>query len=549
MRARSALFACVFATAAAAQQQPAAAASIVCEGRILDVLGDAVPVAEVGAIANQRSIARTFADADGVYRIRVPASGADLVVRAKGKVAGRLAWHGAPTQLIRNLVLEDGADLRGRVFDADGAPVARAIVIAAAPGCSSQTTITDDNGAYELRDLPLRPLIVRALTDDAVAEATLRLAADTVRDLTLASERASCRVRVRGLSADAATGITVRVFGADLAAVQNGGRLQLDAAGVALLHAHGDCLVDVLHPDLALEPPVRFVSSRARVVEFAVAGPAAPPTTRLVQGNVRAIGSGDLVGLRLVMRDRSQQEIASAIVGHGGEFHMQVVLPADGFCRVGLALGPWLLLDDDKTIADGFCWVPAGDTRNRLQLMVDRAGMLQSFVRGAGGGFALADVVVVDSTNPHRELVRACADGAGAITLGLPAGDHELLAVAQDGSVSRAALRVHAGGKNEPQWLPIEVGEVAGVLRDATGAPVPGVDLLVASKALQEPGEANASVRQRCEVVTDRNGRFRARGLPVGDWTVAAIHDARVVGAAFDVRANQRADIALSYGP
>jgi hypothetical protein len=55
---------------------------------------------------------------------------------------------------------------------------------------------------------------------------------------------------------------------------------------------------------------------------------------------------------------------------------------------------------------------------------------------------------------------------------------------------------------------------------------VPGVELFV---ALQEE-HGDSCARRNATVLTDKNGRFRCRGLTPGVWSVFAKHDKRIEG-------------------
>lgn len=548
MRPSFALLLLALAPAAPAQARSVTGPTF--EGRVVDGLGEPIPAAAVVALVEGRAVARTAADGEGIYRIQLPATGAELRVRAAGKVEARLPWRGLATPLVRNAVLEDGATLAGTVFDADGHAVAKATVVVVALGTTSLTTTTDERGSYTFSGVPLRPLLLHAAGENARVDTTLRLVADARHDLILPRPtHGDCLVHVSDLPAMAAGQAVVRVFGADVAAVRNGGRVPLRADGTAALSLRSDCLLDVPLARFALAPEARFAGPSTRRADFVVTGPRdASATTSLVRGRVRTLTDRVVGGVRLVVRDRSHCEIGSALVDHQGEFQLPLVMPPDGFCRLGLDLGDWLLVDDEASIVDGFCWVPFPNVSKRLDLLAERTGVLSSVVRGPDGSqFLLAEIVVADTERLHRALVRTHTDLAGHFTVGLPAGDHELLAVSHDGQVARATLRIDAGRHHEVQWQAVATGEVAGVLRDAAGTGIPGVELLVASTDLQGPGGARASDRQRCTLVTDRQGRFRCRGLPAGSWTVVATDDSRVVGTAVDVQAGRATGVDLAY--
>jgi hypothetical protein len=518
------------------------------EGRIVDVLGEPVVAAEVLAMVGGKAVARTVADGEGIYRLRLPAGGAELRVRAPGKVDKSLPWRGLATPKVRHATLEDAATLSGRIVTADGRGAAHAIVVAVAQGFSSFTTQTDADGCYTLAGVPLRPLLLHALRDAARTDTALRVVGDTTCNLTLPEAAAACLVQVSDLPAMAAADAVVRVFGGDITAVQNGGRVPLRGDGTATLSLLADCLLEVPLAGFALEPGAQFATPTTRRAGFAVTGPAAKnPTT--VHGRVRTLTDSAIAGVRIVVRDRSHCEIGTTFADATGAFRLQLALPPDGFCRFGLELGDWLLIDDEASVVDGFCWAPWPNVSKRVDLLAEATGAVRSVLRGPDGTcFALAEVVVAATAREHRELVRTSTDRAGQIALGLPAGEHELLAVTHDGKVARSLLMVEPGRQHAPEWQPVPAGEVAGVLRDAQGTAMPGVELLLLSSDLQGHNPVRAGERQRCAVLTDRLGRYRCRGLPVGSWFILSPTDANVGSVQVDVKAGQALAVDLAYG-
>lgn len=539
----------VTASAPLLTAQATPAPMVLTAGRVVDALGDPIPAAEVLATAGGRPLARATADGEGMYRIRLPATGGELTVRAPGKAAARLPWRGLATPRVRNVVLEDAADLSGRVLDAAGQAVAHATVLVVAKGHTSLTTTTDARGAYTFPGVPLRPLLLYAAREDARVEAHVRLVDKATHDLTLPTTTGGgCLVQVHGVPATAEPDAFVRIYGADFLAVQNGGRVPLRRDGTATVVLQRDCLLEVPLPGLELTPRVHLAGPTATRAEFTVKGPLDANAGTLLQGRVRTLTGNAVGGVLLVVRDRSHRELGSTLADRDGGFRLRVAMPADGFCRVALAVTEWQVVADDLTVVDGCSWAPVNAPQDRVDLLAERTGIVQGAVRGPDGSlFALADLVVADVQRVHRELVHTHTDQAGQFTVGLPAGDHELLAVAHDGRVCRASLRVTSGGHHEPQWQSIAVGSIAGMLRDGAGKAVPGVELFVASRVLQDSHAANASERQHCTVVTDRAGRFRCRGLPVGDWTIVSTTDGDVVCTQVAVQAGRTTDVDLGY--
>lgn len=529
----------LLATAALAQAPPLAT-----EGRVTDQLGEPVPAATIEAHANGGVVARTVADGDGIYLLRLPGSGAEVRVHAEGKAMARLPWRGPTTPRVRNVVLEDGGTVRGRVLGANGAPAANAHVVAVAGGTCVAAT-SDGDGAFELPLLPLRGALVRAVTAHSWVERCVRVAADTRCDLELpAAGRQPCLVAVGGLAAEENAGAVLRVFGPDLTALWDGGRVTLRDDGTVPLMLGGACLVELSVPGLATT--TRLLSPGSTTMTFGAGDLAAAPAATLVRGQVRTATGKPVGDLRLFVRDRSRRDIATIAVGRDGSFAERFVLPADGMSRFGLALGDWLFAGDADMFIDGFSWTPVWNGDAPLDLCVEPTGTLGGVLQAQGGvRFTLADVIVADSAQPERPLVRTCSDRDGRVQLGLPAGDHDLLAVTHDGKVIAASVHIQPGNVHTPEWQQVPAGEVAGIVRDAAGKPVAGVELMACAHTLHD--SVRAGKRQRSTVLTDRNGRFRCRGLPAGDWTIAPLHDDRARMAITTVVADQVVSVELTY--
>jgi hypothetical protein len=514
------------------------------EGRIVDVLGEPVPAAEVRAFVDGRAVARTHADGEGIYCIAVPA-GAELRFAAPDKAEVRRHARGAASARVHNVVLEDGATLRGKVRDAAGAGVPHAVVVVLPPPrLDARTATTGADGTFELRNLPLRPLFVRATGDAGWTQTFVGASAATELDLTLRDADGLSTVHVRGLTPAAVAGAAVRIYGGDLAAVQNGGRLPLRADGTATLLLQQDSLVDVVVPGAAVAPQARYVTPGERRVEFAVAGPAAAAPTARVRGALRTAVGKPVAGARVLVRDRSHRDLGIAVSDRDGAFAVKIERPLDGFVRIGLALAQWMPLADELTIADGCVWLPHRYCADELELFVERVGIVRCALHAdEGSGFVLAEVVANDAERSGRRALRTHTDRTGNLELPLPPGRHELLAVGHDGAVRSASVTIDSGRVVQPEWRHLATGTITGEVRDRDGRGVPGVELFVLHDHFAPPSE-----RDHCRIVTDRHGRFRCRGLPAGDWRVTPANDSRFTAADVVVRAGREtvATIALA---
>ena len=93
------------------------------------------------------------------------------------------------------------------------------------------------------------------------------------------------------------------------------------------------------------------------------------------------------------------------------------------------------------------------------------------------------------------------------------------------------AIRLHRGGA------------VAGVVRDAKGAPVPGVRVVAISEEAGDGAEANADIRGRFEMARLRPGRYRLVAMPHGQVVEGGqiqIVDGRMADVAIELKGRAR---------
>jgi len=499
------------------------------EGRVVDVLGEPIPAATVVAIVGERVVQRATTDGEGIYRLsRVPVTGAEISFTAPGKAEVRTPWRGLSASPFRNEVLEDAGRLQGRVRDARGTAVAGATVVVVADRFWGEA-ITNGNGDYDLTAVPLRRALVRAWTPTGWADRRVYVGDGHRCDLQMPALAAGTRVvRVKGLPPEALATARVEVTSVDAVAHKNLGRVALRADGTAEFLPSACCLVQLVAPGFAAAPVGHFICGGQAPIEFEVAPLPAARTT--VKGRARDGRSQPVAGVRIVARDRSGIDLCSAVTGAGGDFVLAMPLPPHSFLRLGLELREWQLVDSTMSICDGFSWIQTtANPEKSRDLFLERTGDLRSELRGENGArLVFADVEVIDVEH-YLTRVRTVSDRAGGVDVRLPPGDYELIATDSLGQIT-SALVAFAQGQPAPkvQWKPLPSGSIEGVLRDSADRPVPGVELLV---ALQEE-DGVACARRRATVLTDKNGRFRCRGLTPGVWTVVGRHEQGIEGDA-----------------
>jgi hypothetical protein len=537
-----------FAPGATGQQQvPPAPGREFVEGLVLDVLGDPIPAVEVRAERAGATPFRSHGDGDGRFRLRLPEGSAELSFHRRGNTVARHTVRHVSRAPVLCVVLEDAADLRGRVLDPDGAPVAGARVLATAMGFRTDTTTAAD-GSSHLTALPLRKLNLFALGAAGRAEHRLGLRADGRADLQLGGTAGRALVLVLGLPAEPHPTTCMRVFGPDPAAVIDGGRTALRPDATAELRLQTGCFASLEAPGYRTEPDTIWLRPGSN--QQLNARPAELPA---VTGKLRWLGGGPAIGMEVVLRDRSGQLLATAISGELGSFQTTAKLPrklleAAG-AHVGIRLGAGAMIaDGERTFRAGCCWVPCDPTQPISLQLEPAATVRQRLVDERGEALAFAEVTVVDGQagDDHRPLLSAWTDGDGRLDLDLPTGALRLLAVSPRGAVLTAEWQAAAGSEG-PVWEPVRCGAVEGVLLDEAGEPVPGIEILVASVALQVGGN-DAAVRQSAVVRTDRRGRFRCRGLPIGDWTLATLGDEVRANGVFAAQEGVLARVGLRVG-
>lgn len=535
----------VFASVTAQQGAPTTVRIV---GRIVSVLHEGVPAAEVWATgADGAQLARTVADGDGYYQLaRLPAVPLRVCARASGKVDGRISVVGAGAVRAATLMLEDGDPLQGTVVFADGSAAAGASVLVAAetwlasPFDWSAEMACDAKGAWSLPSAPLRSLRVRVFVPGHALGETIVPAGrgEAVRTKLAAGEAAARRVVVKGGPA----GQTVRVvadLGNDQRRRENGmPRAAIEAVaddnGVATLWdlpMPFDVRVDAQgYRSMPVCVPCR--PGAVREIEFTLSPLPADlvaPRTRISGQLVDEVGQ-PIAGARLVGRlDGVRGE--PAITADGGAFELDVPVRAGVLCQVGLLAGDWCLGADKKvTLAgDGVRWLTiSADPATPLRLAAQHAGALRGTLLGPNGTpFGAASVRL--ASPGFGTDVDTAANAAGVVDIaGLPPGRYRLMASQLD-LVGIATVDIVAGGVAAmgPLEFP-KVGELRGVATDGAGHPQASIVLAVIdAKEMQQRarmrGLALAQGIPQGVRLTDRNGNFRVPSLSEGEWAVASI--------------------------
>jgi hypothetical protein len=524
--------------AGAAFAQPPAEVAVY--GRVVDVLGNGLPAAEVRVTVDSATVGRTLADGEGVFQLRKLPSDSPLVLRARvaGKIDCAIAVPaGGPARAVIAM-LEDAAPLRGSVT-CGGAPAAGAHLAAFAfhplgpPFDWHAEAVADDQGRFELQ-APLRQCVVRAFVPG-----------HGVGEITAPRDGAPCllalapldggprRVRVNGLAAGTPATITVavreqrrpdaRMLPAPLrsVAVYSDGTAELwplPFPHEVMLTARGNACEPVIIPCKARE--TRDLEFTARPLPADLVAPRTIVTGQLVDPLGRGLPA---VRVLPVVEGRA---LPGTATDADGRFELAVPVRERVQCALALERGSWRLADPAAELAlDGLTVTTLfADSKTPLRLHAQRSGSIRGVAKGPGGvplGGAEVDLFTVPEAGGRRGALRSATDAAGRIDItGLPPGSFTV-EVRSAAGVGAAKVEVEAGGTADLGALEfMTAGDLVGVVRDADGRPAGG-EVIVAEQLTRavKPGLPHRRLWS-APVLTDRDGRFRLQHLPEGRWRV-----------------------------
>lgn len=509
----------------AAQQQPRLVQQ---QGRITDVLGDPVPAAALEVVHGNRVVARARADGEGIYLIRAAAlSGAELRVRAGHKAEHRRLWGGLSRHGPQNLVLEDGCVLRGSIVDITGRAVPGVTVVLAG-GNSLLAVTADENGDYEVASAPMCPVHLRAWSSVSYSEREVELRGDITVDFVMPPQAGSRRrVRVRGLPADALATACLEVITYDFAEQPDRGRVPFGADGVAEFLLGNTGMIRLSAPGYASEPKGWLVDpagSSAELVFAAVPEGRADRRTE-INGRVTDQSGRGVAGLRLVVEDRLHGHAGGCVTNQEGYYHLVSALPEDAFCRLGVELDDWQLVDAEASSVGGYSWLDTeADSDAPTDMRVEKTSLVRGALANADGQrVVFGEVIVAPAWTPQRPLLATATDRTGRFTVrGLPADEYMFAVVSDRGEVFTTEMTITAGEEQRlGPWLRVPAGAVGGTVVDRNGKPVPGIAVHLVSPEYYDAEGAPLMGRLEAWVKTDRNGRYRCRGLQTGNWIVA----------------------------
>lgn len=542
------------ASTASAQGAIDATASL--SGRVVDVLGEPIPAANVYVESSPAGLrlATGKTDGSGFFIVaRLPRGDfARITVRAPGfvsepKWARRLQPH---SSLDSDLVMLPAGQIRGVVVDATGKAVAFACVHASAPfgrNRAQTETTADAEGRFVLEDAPLGEVLLMTWQRGFVLdERRLFCRGDTEERIVLSDQGLSNQ----GLSSQGASKLAVTVTGLVDEADRSTVRLRLErfvdnwsqplpsALGHCSLDGNSKCTVEGLLPGkyqmIVVSPRISVGASagsrdaqltvgRGQVQEVTFA--AAVPGGVKITGMLRGQDGTALAGKELAFSSSNGVRIQGVRTDAQGSFSTIASLTE------GEKLWPSLAQDGRLAITDASMEaIAVRGAQLDLQLVACectelRGRVLDQQLRGQPGARVALTAIYQGYGNtilisPERNEVAASrADANGQFVLRWYQGSAKLSDLRIEAMDPRGGAVQDLTGVGEDEAVELRLrpsNGVAGCVRDAAGKPVGGVRVLITNLA----EDNRASQRGGVEVYTDRLGFYRLASLPEGEYRI-----------------------------
>lgn len=539
------------------------------DGVVVNVLGEPIPLAKLQLDLPGRPTRTATADANGCFAF------ASLPLRATLRLVASADGH-QPQQVERELsdqhrehfdrlCLPDAEAVQGRVVDASGAPIVGALVMfedgaatfpknSEAP-LAARYAITDTNGSYRLSSSPVGRVRLAAVARGfgLARTAPFRLAAPIVRDFTLSPcPTATFRIGVTGASREQLARLRAEPY---LAEVQlplgqlwphhrDGDRLVYADLPVGLVQQF-DLHIDgvVLQSQLVSAPQ----AAGAHDLDAAVEPASVPLRGRLCDPEGIA-----LPGIRVV--ERLDAELAAATTDTEGRFRWDTTPGADKHC-LEIDSHEYVLhtAHEDaavRILQSGTCWTTLDQTGG-VVLLASRPATVRGKIVDSSGAPVRDGVVMLlakarDTTSPPATVPlylpwKACCCGSdGSFEMqqldALFTDPLWLFVVSPLGELSQPFAGLKPGACLDVGIVRLPAtASIEGVVADAAGTPLAGTTVSI-FRVSPDPG-VNDHLGE-WDVVANRTGRFRAMGLPAGEYAVRCadqlaerdeeMHDVRV---------------------
>ena len=539
----------------APSQEPGgtAAPTVVLEGRVVDVRGEPVAMAEITVTSSQQRevvLAKGTCDGDGAFRIaRVPPAGR-LRVAAHRDGYARVVVFAVDEGRPLRIELPDATTVQGVVRDSAGKPVAGAQVHAtsvftARPPVEADAR-ADASGAFTLRDVPLGMVhFAAAVPGEGLAELRQWIRGEAAIALApaLGAATTTLQVAIEGIPPDALGAVSTSImYGSegctiplpapwDTPVFDNEGRFELrdvpDTGLVIRMHADG------------------FVFSPAEFVAKAGAGP-----HRVLAH------AGPLLKCPVRVCDRDGSPVAGIRCGMGTGIDSSSAISApDGMVTFTTAapVGRTVSIQTQDPL-----WVgrveAVFDPANPLELRVEPACRVRGrIVQPDGRPAPFAGVFLrradagpgQPSALPSLAFTATDRDGNFEIGGLRYRPDRLRVTVAGEyGAGTSEQLSLAASG--EPVTVPPVKLQAPATITGTVHGPAPGVRVVIIRLEGGKPAFGSK------DSFTDRDGRFRIAGVPPGSaeiWIKAidSLQQRRVVEP-FEVEAGKQYAFELEYG-
>lgn len=515
------------------------------DGRIVTLRGDPVPAARIEVTTWQQPdtvLAQGVSDGDGFFRIaRVPVTpGRQLRARSQG--LGIETRHISSAESPQVLLAHDATTVRGVLRDKSGKPVPGAVVrsslISRAMGDIIVDATTDDEGRFRAEGIPLGVVRFQAVVPgEGVAVATATVAGETEVEVRTAEfTTTSLRITAKGLPTEKLSGIFATVL------PYASGRLsrfpppwdkaQFDTDGTWSLSPAPDCrYIIYLGAEGYVFSPRSFTLKAGSGPHDLVFEATPAGSSSLVCHVVITDQDGDPVpGVTLAMRASNGGTRTQASSGDDGvaEFRSPlargeeaVVYSLDERWVTDQPLGggragrdarnaAWhrFTVDPDQPLAVRL--IPACEISGRVALPDGRPGAFARVQLEEDGGtnrtprwmafsWATADrngAFRFRGRHPMPQALRLTIEGAQGTFVGEPF------------ALDEAGQKVTAP---DVQLSPVAI--IEGVVRTADQNVAPGVRVWLRDWDMATGRQRSGSVT---ETITDRQGRYRFRGVPTG---------------------------------
>ena len=525
-------------------------------GMVEDVLGQPIADAWVGLHALERDevLAESRTDAAGRFSMQVAASLMEcdvgrLVAKAAGRAKGVAYANGHDNvQPIVRIVLPESCELRGRVTDEAGAPLAQVELIARHVGHLGDTVLacTDNEGRFVFDAVPIGRVLVTAwqrgrqlvhVEQDTCTDAPLELRLVPAHGRTI-------RFRILGASKQQLAQATCRIQEIDPRLADSWCIGQPDEDGVwELSGLPNEWAFNSLHvsiPGMRSEPRYTYCPAHPKSGRYEFEFTMHEQVARQVRGRVLTEDGTPVAGARLRVRanyetDRSVETAAD------GSFVVSTVTPDGENLHFTLSQGEFVL--------NGPGDVDWPSPLHRRSHIVELPGPQELTLRAVPaaslrGRCTLSDGTPCSGVLVHLKVPWRNEHGEHESYLGQAVTDEEGWFVFQNqnarlgGPVRVQAVWCRTGGHADPVQLqegavvelpPLVLpmpASVTGVLRDVAGRPIPGEPIRWEREGEDEvePDDIPYGmwVRAIADAFTTREGRFLLTEVPAGRGRLAS---------------------------